>query len=549
MPNSPSKEIQNTFLPESNNSDNNQILNTSYKNENNYISSPNLFSQNITENTDNYSNYLIPYSRSNNNKPNENMKKNDNNFESIISNTVGRVDSLIGFLNPFSFDQSNWAKVPPKKFPNQNPLNFNSKQPNEKENVFNAFGILKKVTKKGASKGKNNKFDYYKDKVQKVIGNKAFLTGVSACLDIYSCYQEIKKPYEQKIDYEEAFNYLDKKNINQLSLLEKKELEEKANKRVKEEREEKKLLEEGTHKWNCYKAKLIESIIREIDYMNLIEEIFENYLLDFKSDINDKIWEIFNNDFKFKFSLLIHQKHHSTFLAIKNSIPQIETLNLIIVGFAGVGKSCLTNALLKFNEAEESNGILSATQTFKKYSNPKIPGITIYDTVGIEPTNKEKNIPEIKKKIKETFDVNLEDSHNSLHKILYCIKNGFGTDRIGKEEIELIDELDKLNGNDILTVIFTQSLNNETEKRRDQLKKDLNNKNIEIIDILAKDYIIKKGNQNIKINAFGLDKLIFSIKKNAKKVVRNNLKQIAKNKKKKYILKTLIKNIMNYEKK
>ena len=316
-------------------------------------------------------------------------------------------------------------------------------------------------------------------------------------------------------------------------MLEKKELEEKANKRVKEEREEKKLLEEGTHKWNCYKAKLIESIIREIDYMNLIEEIFENYLLDFKSDINDKIWEIFNNDFKFKFSLLIHQKHHSTFLAIKNSIPQIETLNLIIVGFAGVGKSCLTNALLKFNEAEESNGILSATQTFKKYSNPKIPGITIYDTVGIEPTNKEKNIPEIKKKI---------------------IKNGFGTDRIGKEEIELIDELDKLNGNDILTVIFTQSLNNETEKRRDQLKKDLNNKNIEIIDILAKDYIIKMGNQNIKINAFGLDNLIFSIKKNSKKVVRANLKQIAKNKiKKLYIENTnkkyneLRKKIRNHE--
>ena len=171
-------------------------------------------------------------------------------------------------------------------------------------------------------------------------------------------------------------------------MLEKKELEEKANKRVKEEREEKKLLEEGTHKWNCYKAKLIESIIREIDYMNLIEEIFENYLLDFKSDINDKIWEIFNNDFKFKFSLLIHQNHHSTFLAIKNSIPQIEILNLIIIGFSGVGKSCLTNALLKFNEVEESNGILSAAQTFKKYSNPKIPGITICDTVGIEPTNK-----------------------------------------------------------------------------------------------------------------------------------------------------------------
>ena len=171
MPNPPSKEIQNTFLPESNNSDNNQILNTSYKNENNYISSPNLFSQNITK-TDNYSNYLIPYSRSNNNRSNENMKKKeDNNFESIIPKTVGGVDPLI-IPNLFSYNQSNWAKVPSKKFKNQNPLNFNSKQSNEKENVFNAFGFLKKIKKKGVSKEKNNKFDYYKDKVKKVIGNK-----------------------------------------------------------------------------------------------------------------------------------------------------------------------------------------------------------------------------------------------------------------------------------------------------------------------------------------------------------------------------------------
>jgi hypothetical protein len=84
--------------------------------------------------------------------------------------------------------------------------------------------------------------------------------------------------------------------------------------------------------------------------------------------------------------------------------------------------------------------------------------------------------------------------------------------------------------------VLTQTINNETEKRINQLQEDLNNKNIEIIDILAKDYTIKRGNQRITVNAFGLDKLISSIKRNAKKVVIANLKQIAKIKiKKEYI--------------
>ena len=259
-------------------------------------------------------------------------------------------------------------------------------------------------------------------------------------------------------------------------------------------------MEKGTEEWNLYKKELIESILGEINYMYIIEEFFENYFLDFKSDINEKMSNIFNNDFKAKFALVIQEKHHSIFLSIKNTIPQIETLNLIITGYSGAGKSSLTNALLQFGEAEEGSGIKSVSQTFKKYSNPRIPGITIYDTVGIEPTNKERNIEKIKEMIQETLNANLEDSKNSIHSILYCIKNGNSSNRIEKKEAKLIRELNRLYGNnDILTVVLTQSINNATEKRKNQFKKELNNENIEIIDILAKDYILKIGNIDYKI--------------------------------------------------
>lgn len=233
--------------------------------------------------------------------------------------------------------------------------------------------------------------------------------------------------------------------------------------------------------------------------MNFIEEIFENYILKFKSEIYEKISQIFNNDFKDKYTLLIHQKHHSIFLKIKNTIPEIQTLNLITIGLSGAGKSTLTNVILRDDLSKEDNGIHSVSQTFKKYSNPnKIPGINIYETIGIESSNKQRYLEIIKKMIQQIFDKNLEAPQNSLHSILYCISNGVGSNRIANEGIKLIDDLDKLYGkNNILTVVFTQSLNNETEKRKNQLQNCLNNDNIEIIDILAKDYTIKLGEKKI----------------------------------------------------
>ena len=500
-----------------------------YKKINNNISSTNLFSKEDTKRNNNKPKNRISSSRnmygpknivSFNNKTNEESK-----IESIVSKTIGEVSFVGSFLNPLSY--MNKPKNTTSKI-----SSINKKESGQKSKAFETRDVLKLLKKKRSSKNKNNKFDYYKDKIKKGLTNQIFLTALSTGLDVYNSYQEIKEAFQKpKKYYEEDLENLNKKNINQLSQLEKDELEEKENKKAEEEDHEKKLLEKGTEEWNLYKKELIESILGEINYMYIIEEFFENYFLDFKSDINEKMSNIFNNDFKAKFALVIQEKHHSIFLSIKNTIPQIETLNLIITGYSGAGKSSLTNALLQFGEAEEGSGIKSVSQTFKKYSNPRIPGITIYDTVGIEPTNKERNIEKIKEMIQETLNANLEDSKNSIHSILYCIKNGNSSNRIEKKEAKLIRELNRLYGNnDILTVVLTQSINNATEKRKNQFKKELNNENIEIIDILAKDYILKIGNIDYKINAYGLDKLIDSIKKNAKKVVTANLKQIARNK-------------------
>jgi len=539
------KEIPNNILPNINIPKYNPPFITS---EINYDKINHTFSKVSTQKNNNEPKNRIPSSRNTygpKNMVSFNNKENDKSkIESIVSKTIGGVAFAGNFLNPLSYMNKS-------KNTTSNLSGINKIESGQKSNAFdvrNAFGPL---MKKLAPKNKNNKFDYYKDKIQKGLTNKTFLTALSTGLDIYNSYQEIKEAFKKpKNYYEEDLKNLDKKNINQLSQLEKDELEEKENKKAEEEEQEKKLLKKGEEEWNRYKIILIESILREINYMYLIEEFFENYFLDFKSDINEKMSKIFNNDFKAKFALAIQEKHHSFFLSIKNTIPQIETLNLIITGYSGTGKSSLTNALLQFNEAEEGSGIKSVSQTFKKYSNPKIPGITIYDTVGIEPTNKERNIDKLKQKIQETLNANLEDSKNSIHSIIYCINNGSSSNRIEKSQAKLIRELDRSYGNnDILTVVLTQSINNSTEKRKNQFKKDLCNDNIEIIDILAKDYDLEIGNINYKIKAFGLDKLIESIKKNAKKVVTANLKQIAKNKIKKEFIENTNKKYNEMQKK
>ena len=494
----------------------------------------------------------------------------ESKVKSFISKTVGGVAFIGSLFNPLRFfnspkneinEQSSEKEAMENEFTSIDYPNFNNKKYKEKENNIikpkNVGGIepkrlIKESSKK--NKKKHKKMPKYKDKKNKelsekksnelsdkicnTLNDKKFQTSLYVGNGIISYFKDSEEENKKPIHTFEEIKNLDNLNINQLSSLKKKEMEEKSNKKEEEENREKNFFNKGTIEWNRYKRELIETILKEINYLHLIEEIFENYIIDFRSDINEKISQIFNNDFKDKYTLSIQEKHHSIFLAIKNSIPEIETLNLIIIGLSGAGKSTLTNIILKDDLSEEGNGIHSVSQTFKKYSNPnKIPGITIYDTIGIEPTNKQRNLEKIKKMIQDTFDENLEDPQNSLHSILYCISNGVGSNRIGNEEIQLIGELNKLYGkNDILTIVFTQSLNNETEKRKNQLQNYLNNENIEIIDILAKDYTIKIGKQNIKINAFGLDKLIASIKKNAKKVVIANLKQIAKIKmKKEYI--------------
>ena len=335
---------------------------------------------------------------------------------------------------------------------------------------------------------------------------------------------------KKKTDKKAELESLNEENINKvLNLMKLQKEKQKSN--IEEENEKKEQQKkEGKKEWDAIKNKLIENEILEINYMYIIDESINEIYFNFKKSLEEKIEKIFEN----KTFPLIKEKHTFYFKSIKGEIPQIKTLNLIMAGFTGSGKTCLTNSLLKKEISKEGHGIKPEIKEFKQYSNPEdVPGLTIYDTIGVEISNPEHNIQQIQDMIKEKFDTNILNDKKSLHGIIYCIRNGIGDTRILKEEINYINQLNKLYGDsDILTVVFTQTLDKiKSEERKMQLSEQLDSENIEIIDILAKNKILSFNNIKLEFKAYGLDVLIDCLKKKCQKnLVKCNLKQIAKTK-------------------
>ena len=316
------------------------------------------------------------------------------------------------------------------------------------------------------------------------------------------------------------------------------EMQEMIKKMNEEKNKDNQLKNNGMKEWNKIKENIIVSMFNNID-KNSIKKIMNEYLKSLDNEIIivlDKILNELNE--KLKNNSLIQEKCDSIYKTIKDDIKEIKTFNFMLVGFTGVGKSCLANAILGFDKVKEGDGIKPETSEFKQFANSdKEPGISIYDTIGIESTNLERGITEIKKKVEEQFNENLENPDKSLHGILYCINNGPSVTKIEEGEIKFILDLNKLYGeNDILIIVFTQSVNDRTEDKIKQLRESLKNDRIEIVEVLAKDQKMKTKKQECIINAFGIDELKTIMKKKCEnKLVKCNLKQIVIKKiKKKY---------------
>ena len=127
--------------------------------------------------------------------------------------------------------------------------------------------------------------------------------------------------------------------------------------------------------------------------------------------------------------------------AIAEKIKNLKTLNIIVAGKTGVGKSTLINAVFREKLAETGMG-KPVTDHMRKITKKGVP-LAIYDTRGFE-LGKEVQA-EVKKEVVDTISKGLatQDINKAIHCIWYCIHTA--SNRVEPEEIEWLKELSKEN--------------------------------------------------------------------------------------------------------
>ena len=189
--------------------------------------------------------------------------------------------------------------------------------------------------------------------------------------------------------------------------------------------------------------------------------------------------------------------------AIADKIKNLKTLNIIVAGKTGVGKSTLINSVFREKLAETGMG-KPVTNHMRKITKKGIP-LSIQDTRGFE-LGKEVQT-EVKKEVIDTISKGFatQDINKAIHCIWYCINTA--SNRVEPEEIEWLKELSK--DNQItqvpIIIVLTQSF---SKKKADEMRKMLLDENldvIQVIPVLAEDYEI---DEDYVAKSYGLDVLI-----------------------------------------
>ena len=189
--------------------------------------------------------------------------------------------------------------------------------------------------------------------------------------------------------------------------------------------------------------------------------------------------------------------------ATQNEYKKLKTLNVMILGKTGVGKSTLINNMFNEKLAETGQG-KPVTQSVRKLTKPGFP-LAIYDTPGLELGGKngvDSLIEEVTGEINR--GIRSGDINEAIHCIWYCISAP--SSRFEPTERDILEKfLGETSKYDVPVIfVLTQSFSKSNARN---LKAEIEKENLPVVNIvpvLAEDYPI--GDEYIA-KAYGLDRL------------------------------------------
>lgn len=210
--------------------------------------------------------------------------------------------------------------------------------------------------------------------------------------------------------------------------------------------------------------------------------------------------------------------------AINEKIKNLNTLNIIVVGKSGVGKSTLINSLFRGNFAETGLGRPVTSEIRKKVK--KDYPLAIYDTPGFELSSGQQN--KVKEEILDIISKGFasKDINETIHCIWYCINVGANR-TFDESEIQWLKEFTKENKTTQvpIIVVLTQAI---PEKKAAEMKYLVEKENLDIVKVvpvLAQDMDF---DEEYVAKAYGLDQLIDVMAEVLPNELQNTLQNVQK---------------------